>query len=108
MSQALTESPVDLTQIVENLVTEDDEPVDNLFSEKQQRLLTETLYNSWTPPADASKPDGPRKFLAAANVGIFPSLHQPPLVPDVFLSLDVTLPENWRDKSKGSYFFWEY
>ncbi len=26
------------------LVTEDDEPVDNIFSEKQQALLTDSLY----------------------------------------------------------------
>ena len=32
------------------LVTEDDKPVDNLFSAQQQRLLVETLYTGWTPP----------------------------------------------------------
>ena len=31
----------------EALITEDDTPVDNLPSEKQQRLLTEPLYSRW-------------------------------------------------------------
>ena len=30
-----------------DVITEDDTPVDNLISEKQQRLLTTTLYNSF-------------------------------------------------------------
>lgn len=90
-------------QAVKNLITEDDEPVDIICSEKQQRLLTEALYNSWTPlTADHQ----PRPFWAAANVAIFPSLRQPPLVPDVFVSLDVTLPADWHETR--SYFFWEY
>ena len=33
----------------ESLITEDNEPVDNVFSEKQQRLLVEPLYTSWKP-----------------------------------------------------------
>ncbi|MDQ3257623.1 MAG: Uma2 family endonuclease [Acidobacteriota bacterium] len=126
MSQGITEvetaaeSDFDLSAAVENLVTEDDAPVDNIFSEKQQRLLTETLYSSWTPPpvadteatpasvSDAPATREPRRFLVAANVGLFPSVHQPPLVPDVFLSLDVAVAEDWYAKSKRSYFFWEF
>jgi hypothetical protein len=58
MSQPLTEMPFALDeearralkQAVDNLVTEDEEPVDSLFSAKQQRLLVEPLYSSWTPP----------------------------------------------------------
>ncbi len=30
-----------------HLITEDDEPVDNWFQERQQRLLPESLYASW-------------------------------------------------------------
>ncbi len=108
MSQVVPETPVDLTEIVNNLTTEDDEPVDNLLSEKQQRLLVEPLYSSWTPPPDEDDPDTPRKFWASANVGIFQSVHQPPIVPDVFLSLDVEAPEDLHDKQKRAYFLWEY
>jgi Uma2 family endonuclease len=92
----------DLLPDVSQLVTEDDEPVDNLPSEKQQRLLTESLYSSWN---GASNSQG---FLVAANVGLFYSSHQPPLVPDVFLSLDVQVAENWWEKRHRSYFFWEF
>lgn len=108
MSQLLIAADPDLTAQVNHLVTEDETPVDNLFSEKQQRLLTEPLYSSWTVPPDDDNPHEPRRFLAAANVGIFPTVHQPPLVPDMFLSLDVTVHPDWYDKSHRSYFFWEF
>jgi hypothetical protein len=32
------------------LITEDGKPVDNLFVEKQYRLLTEPLWTSWKSP----------------------------------------------------------
>ena len=36
MSHPPTDTPVDITAAVNALVTEDDEPVDNVFSEKQR------------------------------------------------------------------------
>ena len=94
--------PLELRPKVEHLVTEDDTPVDNIFSEKQQRLLTETLYASWAGP-------GPqRTFVAMANVGLFYHAHRPPLVPDVLLSLDAELPSEIHLKENRSYFVWEY
>ena len=87
---------------IESLVTEDDTPVDNMPSEKQQRLLTEPLYSSW------SGPGGGRSFLAAANVGVFPEPRNPAIVPDMFLSLDVEPHPNWWDKAHRSYFVWEF
>ena len=87
---------------IETLVTEDDTPVDNMPSEKQQRLLTEPLYSSW------SGPGGGRSFLAAANVGVFPEPRNPAIVPDMFVSLDVQVAENWWDKAHRSYFVWEF
>jgi Uma2 family endonuclease len=87
---------------VDHLVTEDDTPVDSLFAEKQQRLLTEPLYSSWTGPGEG------RSFLAAANVGIFYSPKKPALAPDVFLSSDVVVPEDLLAKNHWSYFIWEY
>jgi hypothetical protein len=89
MAQSLTESVVDWTETINHLVTENDKPVDNLFSAKQQRLLTSALYSSWTPPLSEKQPEERRKFLADANVKVFSSPYQPPLVPDFFLSLDV-------------------
>ena len=107
MSQALPLKQFDLTKIVSHLVTEDDEPVDNIFSEKQQRLLTEPLYSSWTPLPDEDQPVSPRPFMAAANVGIFFSVHQRPLVPNMFLSLDIEVNEGWNTDERRSYFVWE-
>ena len=86
---------------IETLVTEDDTPVD-MRSEKQQRLLTSPLYGFW------SGPGGGRSFLAAANVGVFPEPRNPAIVPDVFVSLDVQVHENFWDKAHRSYFVWEF
>ena len=84
---------------VSHIITEDDEPVDNLPSEKQQRLLVEPLYVSKAVP---------RPFLAAANVGIFYALTQPPIVPDMFLSLGVEVADDWWAQEHRSYFLWEF
>ncbi|MEW6735735.1 MAG: Uma2 family endonuclease, partial [Acidobacteriota bacterium] len=96
MSQ--TQIPIEVDQ----LITEDDTPVDNFPSEKQQRLLTEPLYSSWPGPGEG------RTFLAAANVGVFSSVHLPSIVPDVFVSLDVEIAADWWAKAHRSYFFWEF
>ncbi len=87
---------------ISQLVTEDDTPVDNLPSEKQQRLLTEPLYSLPFQPQDTDV------FLVAANVGVFYATHQPPLVPDVFLSLGVQIADNFWEKKHRSYFLWEF
>ena len=73
--------------------------MDNIYSEKQQRLLTEPLYSSWKPG---------RSFLALANVGLFYAVRQPPLVPDALLSLDVEAPADLKPKRNRSYFIWEF
>jgi Uma2 family endonuclease len=100
--EVLRALPPELYPKVDHLVTEDDTPVDNIFSEKQQRLLVEPLYSSWAGPGDQ------RRFIALANVGLFFAIRQPPQVPDVLLSLEVELPENLWPKSHRSYFVWEY
>ena len=82
-----------------HLCTEDDTPVDSVFSEKQMRLLTHCLHASWKPGRD---------FVAMANVGLFPVAQNPALVPDVLLSLDVQLPENVSEKGNRSYMVWRY
>ena len=87
---------------MDHLVTEDETPVDNVFSEKQQRLLTEPLYSSWHGG------DPRRPFVAMANVGLFYAVHRPPFVPDVLLSLDVEAPADLWPKAHRSYFVWEY
>ncbi|MBI2565494.1 MAG: Uma2 family endonuclease [Candidatus Schekmanbacteria bacterium] len=92
--------PEDMPDI-DSLVTEDDAPVDNIFSEKQMRLLTEPLYASWPGPGAG------RTFQATANVGVVTSVREPPVVPDVLLSLDVHLPPHLHEKRYRSYFLWE-
>lgn len=96
MDEAVLEiPPIDISHIV----TEDDEPVDNLFSAKQQRLLVRTLYASWQPEVP---------FLADANVGLFYNPGEPPLVPDFFLSLNVRVADDWYAREHRTYFLWEF
>lgn len=104
-SEELQEIEADLLQRVEDLVIEDDTPVDNIFSEKEQRLLTESLYSSWAGPLDEEGHS--RKFLALANVGLFPAINRDPLVPDVLLSLDV-IAKDLREKRNRTYLVWEF
>src|SRR5665213_3506410 len=94
--------PLEVGPAIDHLVTEDDAPVDNVFSEKQQRLLTEALHSSWPGPGEG------RPFVAMANVGLFYAVRLPPVVPDALLSLNVALPADVRPKSARSYFTWEY
>ena len=91
-----------ITPEVQSLGTEDETPVGNLPSEKQQRLLTEPLYSSWAGPGAG------RTFLVAANVGIFYLARNPAIVPDVFLSLDVEVAQEWWQREHRSYFLWEF
>lgn len=109
MSRALIDLPYDWDEAVRNLVTEDDEPVDNMYSAKQQRLLVEPLYSNWTPPlAGGDSSTERRKFLADANVGVFQSPFLPPLVPDMFLSVDVEPRADWIASEHRAYFIWEF
>ncbi|MDW8200764.1 MAG: Uma2 family endonuclease [Cyanobacteriota bacterium SKYGB_h_bin112] len=83
---------------VTDWVTEDDTPVDNFASEKQQRLLVSSLYSSLKEQV----------FLAAANVGIYHTAGQPAIVPDVFVSFDVQVPDNWWEKQHRCYLVWNF
>ncbi len=99
MSLSLPQHVVEEGFDIAHLITEDDTPVDNLPSEKQQRLLVEPLYSSWQPQ---------RSFLAAANVGIFWNVREQAIVPDMFLSLDVEVAADWWAQEHRSYFLWEF
>lgn len=83
---------------LEELVIEDGKPIESIFAEKQYRLLTNPLYVSW-------KPEG-HTFMALSNVGLFYASKQPPLVPDVMLSLDVSLGQGLTSRENLSYFAW--
>lgn len=82
----------------EQFETENDDPVDNIFSEIQQRLLIDPLFaNKWTE----------RDFWASANVGIYYAINEPPVVPDMFLSLDLRKPKDWFKKENKCYYTWK-
>jgi Uma2 family endonuclease len=81
------------------IVTEDSAPVDNPFSEKQMRLLTEPLYASWLGPGNN------RPFRVLANVGLY-GMPATPLVPDVMLGLDVRTPQELMVKGHRAWFLW--
>ena len=81
------------------IVTEDSTSVDNPFSEKQMRLLTEPLYASWPGPGND------RPFRVLAKVGLY-GMPTAPLVPDVMLGLDVRTPQELMVKGHRAWFLW--
>ena len=87
---------------LDGLVTQTEEPVDNIATEKQQRLLADAPYSSWGGPGQG------RPFLVLVNVGWFYASRQPPVVPDCLLSLGVTLAGDLDSKEGRSYFQWLY
>jgi Uma2 family endonuclease len=97
MSQELLSEEIAIPDI-SHLVLEDDVPVDNFQSEKQQRLLVEPLYSSSVLPTP---------FIAAANVGIFYAINQDGSAPDAFLSLGVQMPADWSQRQNRSYLVWQ-
>ena len=98
----LNDQPELIRPNIDHIITEDDTPVDNMPSEKQQRLLTEALYSS-REQAPLNWP-----FLVLANVGLFYGINQPAIVPDVLLSLDVQVADDWWERRNRSYFVWEF
>ncbi|AVH67527.1 MULTISPECIES: Uma2 family endonuclease [unclassified Nostoc] len=79
------------------LMTENN-TLDNFATSKQKRLLIGSLYSSIQN----------QTFLAAANVGIYHTDGQPAIVPDVFLSLNLQVPENWWEKQNRCYMVWRF
>ena len=84
---------------VSNLITEDDTPVDNQFSEMQMRLLTESINTSWKPGIP---------FVAMANVGVYVALNRPPVVPDVLVTTGVSRPPDLMRKDHRAYLTWMF
>ena len=83
-----------------HLITEDDTPVDNRYSERQMPLLTSSLFESW----EEGKP-----FEALTNVGLFSKPdNESVVVPDFLLSLGVEPQKVSEDKESRSYYIWLY
>jgi len=53
-------APADYPDVT-HLITEDGTPVDNIYVERQYRLLTDPLYSSWSGPGEG------RPFVALTN-----------------------------------------
>ncbi len=92
----LTLAPEDYPD-VSHLITEDGAPMDNIYVERQGRLLTDPLDNSWEGPSE----DAP--IVTLTNVGLFGGLYEPSLAPDFLLSLGVALPADLHKKEHRSY-----
>jgi len=84
---------------VDELVIEDGKPVDGIFSEKQLRLLTEPPHSCWTGPGEG------QPFVVMANVGVFHTAKQPPIVPDVLLAVGVQQ-GNLQVRENRTYIVW--
>ena len=84
---------------VSHLVTEDDEPVENFFQERQMSLLTEALRVSW---------EEGRPFVSGADIGVFSRIDQEAIVPDVLLSVGVEIPGDGHAKEHRSYYLWNF
>lgn len=83
-----------------HLITEDDRPVDNRYSERQFTLLSLPLFDSW----EEGKP-----FEALTDVGLFYTPSNDSLVvPDFLLSLGVEPRGVSGAKEDRSYFVWLY
>lgn len=79
------------------LVTSDDTPVDNRHIEKLQRLLADSLTNSWQAP-------GGKPFEAMVNVGLFYT-PAPAIVPDLMVCIDMPK-ANLEEPDHRSFFVW--
>ena len=69
-------------------------------NEKQQKFLTHALHATPDPFGDQ------RPFIAVANVGLYSAPDENPQVPDVMVSLDVTLAEDIWQKGNRAYLIW--
>jgi Uma2 family endonuclease len=93
--------PPEVLPDYDKIVVDDGAPVDNMYIEKLYRLLTEPLHTSWAGRGD------PARFVAVADVGLFHTRKEPPLVPDVMVSLDVPPRPDLLQREHRSYFMWE-
>lgn len=102
MCEITVDLPYGLAERMRALVAEN-----TFFSAKQRRLLVEPLICSWHPPVIEGEVT-PCQFLADSDVDIFFSLRQPPVTPDMFLSLDVQVKANAFEDAHRAYFWWEF
>ncbi|RPI65469.1 MAG: Uma2 family endonuclease, partial [Ignavibacteriae bacterium] len=83
------------------IITEDDTPVDNYKTEHQYPLLTVPVNDNFVHSIYG------KRFIVASDVGVFSAPKEPPIVPDVFLSLGLQIAPDQSQKRNRSYFIWE-
>lgn len=97
MAETLDNSGV-VAPDLSHLITEDDTPVDNRYSERQMRLLVDPLFDCW----EEGKP-----FEALTDVGLFSKPeNESVVVPDFMLSLGVKPRKFTSEKETHSYLIW--
>jgi Uma2 family endonuclease len=84
----------------DSIITEDDTPVDNYVTERDYTLLTVPLDDNFVHSIHG------KRFIVASDVGIFTEPKEPPIVPDVFLSLGLQVSSDQSHKRSRSYFMW--
>lgn len=75
-------------------------PVENIFIEKQQRLLTEPLYSGWAGPQSG------KSFQAFAGVGFFYGNTTRGQTPNVMVATDTHASTDLSESSNNAYFGW--
>ena len=93
--------PPELIPDYDTIVVHADAPLRSIYCERQARLLTGTLHDSWAGPHRGGD------FLAFAGVGLYYALREPPLVPDVTVCQGLRLGD-LVEKCNNSYFLWEH
>lgn len=83
------------------IITEDDTPVDNYKTEHQYPLLTVPVNDNFVHSIHG------KRFIVVSDVGVFSAPKEPPIVPDVFLSLGLQIAQDQSQKRNRSYFIWE-
>lgn len=82
------------------IITEDQAPVDNYVTEHDYTFLTVPLNDNFVHSIHG------KRFIIVSDVGIFPAPKEPPIVPDVFLSLGLQISPDQSHKRNRSYFMW--
>jgi len=109
MPSTLLEFPVPLLELTPEqlrqeaeIVTDTEEAVDNPQCERKQHLTPDVLHTSWRP-CHPDRPQEPRKFWAASDVGVFITFDHFRL-PDSFVAYDIDPPGG----SRKAFFHWLY
>ena len=100
-SETLPLLPREMWPKIDHLVTEDDAPWIMSTPKSSKSCWPEALYTSWAGPGIIDP-------FQLANVGIYASNKEPPIVPDLLLSLDIREADDIWAKENRCYLIWEF